>query len=283
VTFLTSVQLDGISADDLDEAAQSSFLDVTAAAMTGVEASDLFISSYSTVTVARKLTTSKKPENLRSLLTFNKRQLSATAVNIEFSTSARLQNSGYDTSADLAQALTNEVAASYADPATATSFVTECELLNSATIATSTVVIFGAPVLDPLSITEVEVATAAPTSAPPNKRNGGGGSSSSSDNTVVISVVVSVVVLVVCTGMIGVGYYVHAQKSKSQEGGGDSDAAPTTTEGAVDRKSGNHGASPMHRMSDIQMVDNQQQEKEEEEEEEEEEGKKDADSEQDTY
>jgi hypothetical protein len=202
VTFLTSVQLDGISADDLDEAAQSSFLDVTAAAMTGVEASDLFISSYSTVTVTRKLTTSTKPDNLRSLLTFNKRQMSATAVNIEFSTSARLQNSGYETSVDLAQALTNEVAASYADPATATSFVTECELQNSATITTSMVILFGAPVLDPSSITEVEVATAAPTSAPPKKRNGGGGSSSSSDNTVVISVVVSVVVLVVIVVLV---------------------------------------------------------------------------------
>lgn len=192
----------------MDEAALTSFLDVTATAMKSVEVSTMHIVSYSTVTVARKLATGVKHDNLRSVFPLvNERQLSTSAVNIVFSTSAILQNSEYATPADLARGLTNEVTVAYADPATVTAFVTGCELLNSATITTSTAIAFGAPVLDPSSITEVEVTTVAPTVAPPNERNDRGDSASSSDNTsIVVSVVVSVVVLIACVGIIGFRY-----------------------------------------------------------------------------
>mgnify|MGYP003385540023 CR=1 FL=1 len=203
VSFSTLAQLGGVAADDMDLPAQQAFLNVTAGSMTGVQASDLVIIDMNTVVV----------RHLRSLgaVDMVKRRL-ASAVDITFTTTSILEDSGYSSASDMAEGLDAEVAVAYADPATAVAFTQEAEALGSTTVDTSTAVVFEEPVLDTTSVTEEVVQTAAPTMTVAVKSSD---EDDMDEQTVLLVALMVPIFAVAIIAAAGYAFYRHKKKDPS--------------------------------------------------------------------
>lgn len=185
-------------------------MDVTAGSMTGVGANDLEITSMATVVTRRLL-------GVDAETSLAQRRL-GSAVDITFKSTTTLEASGYSSATALVEGLEAEVTAAYADTATAAAFTMEAEAQGSATVGSSTVVVFEEPVVDSSSITELVVKTSAPSTATtlaptidivPNGSDGDG--SDDEGAAVVIGVVAAVTAVLVISAIV---FYVFVYRKK---------------------------------------------------------------------
>ena len=203
VSYLTSTALDGVTAADMDDGAQMAFLNVTAASLSGVSVDDLQIITMTNKESGRRLQA--------------RRQLSSS-VEIEFSTTVGLEESGYSSSVQLAQEHNAQLTAAYSDPNFGNEFTNECQNFGSNTINDNNVVTFEDPVVDESSITETVVKswepTASPTSLGADTTNN---SSSDTDETVIIASIAVGLFVLAAVAMVLYCYAVKKICSKKSE------------------------------------------------------------------
>jgi hypothetical protein len=177
-----------------DSGAQEAFISVTADSMDGIPSSALTIVSFSN---SNRRLSSLRSEQMRA---------QSSSLVIEYTTQTTLQsfNGQYSSVDAMISDLNTQVATSFADPATASVWVEQSVAAGSATITTSTSVVFGAPVVDPSKTVVEEVSTWPPTLSPTErfspKNDGSDGFDTDSTILVVVPVVGGLVViaLIIC-------------------------------------------------------------------------------------
>jgi len=190
-----------------DAGAQSAFLSVTAASMTGVPQSALTILSFASTNTTRRLS------YLRSKGARMKFQ-SSPAIKVEYSTATTLESFGsqYSSVDEMISALNTQVVTSFADPATASEWVAESVAQGSTTITSSTTVAFGVPAVDDTKTVVVVVSTWPPTFSPTSSptestHSRDSGSDDSNTDTLVVLVVVPIVGGLLLISLLVCGFF----------------------------------------------------------------------------
>lgn len=219
VTFLTSVGLDNVTADEVDAGARAAFVVIAAEGVEGLAADDITIVNITTNDTSAVAAAA-------AAATVTAADISASGASglpsaiITYSTTAVLEAFGYASPASLVTDFGAQYTDTFTDPAVGAAFVAECVAQGSATISSSRTVRFHAPVVDATSTSVTSVTTRRPTAHPtvqPSsasvESSGGAKGSGGGEDDATVWIVVGVVCgLAVMLAVGGAAYFVRKGK-----------------------------------------------------------------------